>query len=47
MEAEKRDPPATVTMETGRSAAIPPHRWRAEGEQRGCQETAVVELRQG
>ncbi len=30
-------------METGRPAVIPPHRWWAEGEQRGCQMTAVEE----
>ncbi len=34
-EVETRDPPAMTPMETGRPAAIPPHRWRAEGEQRG------------
>ncbi len=42
LEAETRDPPATTPMETGRPTAIPPHRWWAEGEQRGCKETAVV-----
>ncbi len=45
LEAETRDPPATTPMETGRTAVIPPHRWWAEGEQRGCQETAVVMVR--
>ncbi len=41
LEAETRDPPATMPMETGRPAAIPPHRWWAEGEQRGCQDAAT------
>ncbi len=44
---ETRDPPATMPMETGRPAAIPPHRWWAEGELRGCQETAVVMVKTG
>ncbi|XP_016131581.1 dipeptidyl aminopeptidase-like protein 6 [Sinocyclocheilus grahami] len=34
-----------MSMETDRPAAIPPHRWWAEGEQMGCQETAVVMVR--
>jgi len=37
LEAEKGDPPATMSMETGRPAAIPLHIWWAEGEQRGWQ----------
>ncbi len=44
LEAETRDPQATMPMEMGRPAAIPPHRW-AEGEQRGFQEAAVAELK--
>ncbi len=34
-EVETRDPPAMMSMETGRSAAIPPHRWWAECELKG------------
>ncbi len=44
-EARGRDKGSTTPMETGRPAAIPPHRWWAEGEQRGCQEVAVAELK--
>ncbi len=46
LEAETRDPPATTPMETGRPVANPELRWWAEGEQRGCQEPAVAELKQ-
>ncbi len=42
LEAETKDHPAMTPMETSRPAAIPPHRWWAEGEQRGCQTTAEV-----
>ncbi len=31
LEVETRDPPAMTPMETGRPAAIPPHKWWAEG----------------
>ncbi len=47
LEVKTRDPPAATLMETGRPSAIPPHRWLAEGEQRGCQAAAVAERRQG
>ncbi len=43
LEAEARDSPATATMETGRPAELAPYRWWAEGEQRGCQTTALEE----
>lgn len=45
LEAETRDPPATTPMETDRPTVIPPHRWWAEGELRGCQETAEAMVR--
>ncbi len=32
LEAETKDPPATMPMETGRPTTIPPHRWWAEDE---------------
>ncbi len=47
LEAETGDPPAMMPMETGRPAVIPPHRWWAEGEQRGCQTTAGEEAGAG
>ncbi len=42
-EAELREPPTTATLEDGSPAELAPHRWWAEGEQRGCQTTAVEE----
>ncbi len=43
LEAESRETPTTATLEDGSPAELAPHRWWAEGEQRGCQTTAVEE----
>ncbi len=47
LEAESRETPTTVTLEDGSPAELAPHRWWAEGEQRGCQTTAVEEAGAG
>ncbi len=47
LEVEARDPPATVMLEDGRPTELTPYRWWAEGEQRGCQMTAVEETGAG
>ncbi len=46
-DSEARDPPATLTMETGKPVVLALDRWWAEGEQRGCQMTAVEEAGAG
>ncbi len=46
-EAESRETPTTATLEDGSPAELAPHRWWAEGEQRGCQTTAVEEAEVG
>ncbi len=47
LEAESRETPTTATLEGGSPAELAPHRWWAEGEQRGCQLTAVEEAGAG
>ncbi len=43
LEAESRETLTTATLEDGSPAELAPHRWWAEGEQRGCQTTVVEE----
>ncbi len=43
LEADLRETPTKATLEDGSPAKLAPHRWWAEGEQRGCQTTAVEE----
>ncbi len=45
LEVETRDAPAMTPLNTGRPVAIPPYRWWAEDEQKGCQEKAVAMVR--
>ncbi len=47
LEAESRETPTTATLEDGSPAKLAPHRWWAEGEQRGCQTTTVEEAGAG
>ncbi len=47
LEAGVRDTPAPATLEDGSPVGLAPHRWWAEGEQRGCQMTAVEEVGAG
>ncbi len=47
LEAESRETPTMATLEDGSPAELAPHRWWAEGEQRGCQTTAVEEAGKG
>ncbi len=41
LEVESREAPTMATLEDGNPTELAPHRWWAEGEQRGCQTTAV------
>ncbi len=47
LEAELRETLTTAMLEDGSHMEIAPHRWWAEGEQRGCQTTAVEEAGAG
>ncbi len=47
LEAEVRETPTPATLEDGSPVGLAPHWWRAEGEQRGCQTTAVEEAGAG
>ncbi len=47
LEAESRETPTMAMLEDGSPAELAPHRWWAEGEQRGCQTTAVGGGRSG
>ncbi len=47
LELEVRDTRTTVTLEDGSPMELAPYGWWAEGEQRGCQTTAVEEAGAG
>ncbi len=47
LEPESRETSTTATLEDGSPAKLAPHRWWAEGEQRGYQTTAVEEAEVG